>query len=119
MWIFNPRRPLLVQFFDFLKKMLLLLAIIFFCCYVSSLAFTCAKYHRYPTCIYDNNIEKSLENARKNIIERKSPGAGLATAGVCLLTHSPTHSLTHLLYFHTILTQFLSQMNKQMPRMQI
>lgn len=72
--------------------MLLLLAVIFFCCYISSLAFTCTKYHRYPTCIYDNNIEKSLENARKNIIERKSPGAGLATAGVCLFIYTKYHT---------------------------
>jgi len=28
-----------------------------------------------------DSIEKSLENARKNLIEKKSPGAGLATAG--------------------------------------
>ena len=83
--------------FLILKKMLLLFTIIFFCCYISSLAFTCSKYHRHPTCIYDNNIEKSLENARKNIIERKSPGAGLATAGACLFICT---SIPYLLNFY-------------------
>ena len=70
--------------------MMILLAVMILCCGPVALAFVPANARRYRTCIFDN-IEKSLENARKNLTERKSPGAGLATAGKFSFTHFITY----------------------------
>ncbi len=68
------------------------------CCSSVTLAFAPVNYRRYRTCMYDN-IEKSLENARKNLIEGKSPGAGLATAGMCLVYYAQLLSISFQLLF--------------------